>query len=107
MSKLAYVKIVFPSGEIWEYLADSLSRGKKDVEFLYSQRPISRYLVLSASVTQVKELITYHWAKPRITNPQVLGVCKHCGREIRRSGIHYGDYIFCNRTCLIEHYRGK
>ena len=107
MSKLAYVKIVFPSGEIWEYLADSLSRGKKDVEYLYSQRPISRYLVLSASVTQVKELITYHWAKPRITNPQVLGVCKHCGREIRRSGIHYGDYIFCNRTCLIEHYRGR
>ena len=105
-SKLAYVKIVFPSGEVWEYLADSLTRGKKDVEYLYSQRPISRYLVLSASVTQIKELITYHWAKPRISNIKILGMCEECGCAIRRSAVSYGKHKFCSRKCLVKHFAG-
>ena len=55
MGKIAYVKIVWGNGNVWEYLADSLSRGKTDINYLKGcKEGISNSIVRVATAEQIK-----------------------------------------------------
>ena len=105
MGKIAYVRLVFSNGEMWEYLADSLARGRRDIEYLWSRHNIARYRVVTATPIQLKELIEYHSLKPKISNRVIYGICHHCGKEVTQK-VPYGEKIFCSRNCLIRHFKG-
>ena len=98
MGKIAYVKIVWGNGNVWEYLADSLSRGKTDINYLKGcKEGISNSIVRVATTEQIKELISHHLLHPRIIKAKPIVNCKCCGKDIKLTK-EFG--AFCSWECV-------
>lgn len=105
MGKITFVRVVWPSGEVWEYLADSLARGRKDIEYHFQPRGMARGIVRKATPIEIKGYIQYHWLNPKVSGFKVMGVCPCCNKEVRLVSVPYGEKVFCSHKCLREYYK--
>jgi hypothetical protein len=104
MKKIAYVRIVWSNGHIWEYLADSVVRGKRDVNYLKGcKRGISMSIVKVATTDQTTALFRYHLFNPKITEVMPIVSCKCCGKDIRLTK-ELG--AFCSMECVRKYNYG-